>query len=368
MPFEIIRPGTHFDFLGKWRICAAISTAVVLLGIAGIPLRGFRLGIDFAGGTEVQVRFLEAGAVDEGSIREVVSELGIPNSSVTRFGGADSPEFLIKYLGGREIGEAPEAEASGSAASEQGETRKGGQEQRISLLEDALEKRVGPLEVERVEFVGPKVGAELRQDGLKALAISWLLLLIYIGFRFSIRFAPGAIIALIHDVLVTSAIWILLGLEFDLRMLAALLTIIGYSLNDTIVIYDRIRENMELRTKYDVKEVLNLSINQTLSRTLLTSLFTLVAVLALLVLGGEVIAPFALAMTIGIVAGCYSTVYIASPSVLWLEARYGGASSGPRGSARDVPRPPKPPKGEVPKPPGPAKAAKAGSRRRRRPS
>jgi preprotein translocase subunit SecF len=134
--------------------------------------------------------------------------------------------------------------------------------------------------VERVEFVGPKVGAELREDGIKALAISWLLLLIYIGFRFSIRFAPGAVIALIHDVLVTAAIWILLGLEFDLRMLAALLTIIGYSLNDTIVIYDRIRENMELRTKYDVKEVLNLSINQTLSRTLLTSLTTVLAVLA----------------------------------------------------------------------------------------
>jgi preprotein translocase subunit SecF len=128
---------------------------------------------------------------------------------------------------------------------------------------------------------------------------------------------------------------------------------------------------MELRTKYDLKEVLNLSINQTLSRTLLTSLFTLVAVLSLLALGGEVIWPFALAMTIGIVAGCYSTVYIASPSVLWLETRFGGASRGPRGGARDVPtppKPPKPPKGEVPKAAGSAKPAKAGSRRRRRPS
>ena len=154
MPFEIIRPGTHFDFLGKWRICAAISTAVVLLGIAGIPLRGFRLGIDFAGGTEIQVRFLEAGPVDEGPIREVVGELGIPNASVTRFGGPDSHQFLIKYLGGREIAEAPEAKASGDAPPEQGETHKSGQEQRISLLEDALENRIGPLEVERVEFVG----------------------------------------------------------------------------------------------------------------------------------------------------------------------------------------------------------------------
>ena len=371
MPIEIIKPGTRIDFLGKWRIGVAISGAVVLLGVAGIPLRGFRLGIDFAGGTEIQVRFLEAGAVDEGAVREVVGELGIPNASVTRFGGADSHEFLIKYLGGREIGEAPEAEASGGAAPEQGESRKSGEEQHISLLEDSLEKRIGPLEVERVEFVGPKVGADLREAGVKALAISFVLILIYIGFRFSPRFAPGAVIALIHDVLVTSSIWILLGLEFDLTVLAALLAIIGYSLNDTIIVYDRIRENMELRTKYDVKEVLNLSINQTLSRTLLTSLTTVIAVLALLVLGGEVIWPFALAMTIGIVVGTYSSIYIASPCLLGLEARFGGASSGPRGGARDVPRPPKPPKppkGEVPKPPGNAKAAKAGSRRRRRPS
>jgi preprotein translocase subunit SecF len=368
LPIEIIKPGTRIDFLGKWRICVAISIAVVLLGIAGIPLRGFRLGIDFAGGTEIQVRFLEAGPVDEGPIREVVGELGIPNASVTRFGGADSHEFLIKYRGGREIAEAPETEASADAPPEQGETSESGEEQHISLLEDALEKRIGPLEVERVEFVGPKVGADLREAGLKALAISFVLILIYIGFRFSPRFAPGAVIALIHDVLVTSSIWILLGLEFDLTVLAALLAIIGYSLNDTIIVYDRIRENMELRTKYDVKEVLNRSINQTLSRTLLTSFTTLIAVLALLALGGEVIWPFALAMTIGIAVGTYSSIYIASPCLLWLEARYGGASSGPRGSARDVPKPPKPPKREVPKPPGPAKAAKAGSRRRRRPS
>jgi len=391
LPFEIVKPGTHFDFIGKWRICVAVSVAVVLLGVAGIPLRGFRLGIDFAGGTEVQVRFLDPGAVDEGDIRNVVNGLGIPNASVTRFGGVDSHEFLIKFRGGREVEEAAAAKSASGAAPEQSDGEEAGAEtgpgqgdadevrekDRIFLLEENLEKRIGPLEVERVEFVGPKVGAELREDGLKAIGIACLLILIYIGFRFSVRYAPGAVVALLHDVLITASLWILLGLEFDLRVLAALLAIIGYSLNDTIIVYDRIRENMELRTKYDLKEVLNQSVNQTLSRTLLTSFTTLAAVLALLVLGGEVIRPFALAMTIGIVVGTYSSIYIASPSLLWLERRFGTASSGPRASAHEAPkapRAPKAPKSEAPRPPKVPSAkkaktkTKAGSRRRRRPS
>ncbi len=402
MPFEIIKPGTHFDFIGKWRICVAISTALVLLGVVGIPLRGFRLGIDFAGGTEVQVRFVDAGLVDEGAIRDVVNGLGIPNASVTRFGGDDSHEFLIKFRGGREIEEADALEEESEPAPEQTEEAAAAEQEsgpapepvegeeagadaekpegipdevpekdRIFLLEENLEERIGPLEVQRVEFVGPKVGAELREDGLKAIGIACLLILIYIGFRFSVRFAPGAVVALIHDVSITASLWILLGLEFDLRVLAALLAIIGYSLNDTIIVYDRIRENMELRTKYDVKEVLNLSVNQTLSRTLLTSLTTLAAVLSLLLLGGEVIRPFALAMTIGIVVGTYSSIYIASPSLMWLETRFGNASRGPGASAREAPKVPKPskaPKGEVRKAPKARKAskkAKTGSRRRR---
>jgi preprotein translocase subunit SecF len=385
LPFEIIKPGTQYDFIGKWRICVAVSAALIMMGIAGIPLRGFRLGIDFAGGTEVQVRFVDAGLVGEGDIREVVNGLGIPNASVTRFGGADSQEFLIKFRGGREIEEEAAAEGESAAAPEpiggeeagaETELREGDADEvtekdRIFLLEETLEERIGPLEVQRVDFVGPKVGAELREAGLKAIAIACVLILIYIGFRFSVRFAPGAVVALIHDVSITASIWILLGLEFDLRVLAALLAIIGYSLNDTIIVYDRIRENMELHTKYDLKEVLNHSVNQTLSRTLLTSLTTLAAVLSLLVLGGEVIRPFALAMTIGILVGTYSSVYIASPSLLWLETRFGAASTGPQAIAREVPKAPKretpkaskTPKAKTPKARNPK--AKAGSRRRR---
>ena len=375
--FQIVKPGTHIDFLGKWRICVTISAALVLIGLVGIPVRGFRLGIDFAGGTEVQVRFLDAGAVDEGDIREVVNGLGIPNPSVTRFGGADSQEFLIKFHGGRETEAVSLAGDESEAAPEPTEGEEAGAEtappqrsadgeaeqDRIFLLQEALERTIGSLEVQRVDFVGPKVGAELREAGVKAIAIACVLILIYIGFRFSARFAPGAVIALIHDVSITGSIWILLGLEFDLRVLAAILAIIGYSLNDTIIVYDRIRENMELRTKYDLKEVLNRSVNQTLSRTLLTSLTTLAAVLSLLVLGGAVIRPFALAMAIGILVGTYSSVYIASPSLLWLETRFGAGTEGPRAVAREAP------KRETSRRETPKKSkAKSGSRRRRRPS
>jgi preprotein translocase subunit SecF len=182
---------------------------------------------------------------------------------------------------------------------------------------------VAPARVQRVEFVGPRVGRELRADGINSLLIACALILVYVAFRFSPRFAPGAIIALVHDVGITAGVFVILGMEFDLKVLAALLAILGYSLNDTIIIYDRIRENMELRTKHDLADVLNRSVNQTLSRTVLTSGTTMAAVLALLVVGGEVLRPFAIAMIVGIVVGTYSSIYIAAPTLLWLETRYG---------------------------------------------
>ena len=237
---------------------------------------------------------------------------------------------------GPEAAAAPRAEARPAGGEITAKT------DRIIQLEAALAERVGALEVTRVEFVGPKVGAELRNDGIKAIAIACLLILIYIAFRFTPRYAPGAVVALVHDVLVTSAVWIVFGLEFDLRVLAALLAVLGYSLNDTIIVYDRIRENMELRTKVDLADVLNRSVNQTLSRTILTSGTTLVAVLALLFLGGETIFPFALAMAIGIAVGTYSSIFIAAPILLWLENRYGGVTTAAGGRER----PPAEPKGK----------------------
>jgi preprotein translocase subunit SecF len=370
---EFVKPGTQIDFLGKRRGAAVMSLALILLGLVAIPIRGFRTGIDFAGGTEIQLRFTGTEPVDEGSIRSVLGKLGIEGSSVVRYGAEDAREFLVKLpgelapSGAAQAQELPEPADSGAGEAEgvppapgsgagdgsgeigfekaaepggAGKPQEGGADSAppplrgegtspearivfLQQLEGALRSEIGPVEVERVEFVGPKVGAELRRDGLLALSVACLLILVYIGFRFSLRFAPGAVVALVHDVLVTSGIWVILGLEFDLRVLAALLAIIGYSLNDTIIVYDRIRENTELRTTRELESVLNRSVNQTLSRTLLTSLTTLLAVLSLLAVGGPVIRPFALCMAIGIAVGTYSSIFVAAPTLLWLEQRYG---------------------------------------------
>jgi preprotein translocase subunit SecF len=300
--FELIRPDTHYDFIGKWKYCVAGSIGIILLGLAAIPIMGIRWGIDFIGGTEVQVRFSEGVQADEGRIRDVVQSVGVGEPSVVRYGEATSPEFLIRFQSGSE---------------EQGAE----QNLIVDHIQKALSEQIGALSVDRVEYVGPKVGAELRRAGIKSMLLAFALILVYVGFRFSIQFAPGGVIALIHDVLVTSSIWLLCGQQFDLQVLAALLAIIGYSINDTIVIFDRIREVMGVHTKQDLPAVINQAINQTLSRTILTSGATLLAVIALVLLGGEVIFPFAATMAIGIVVGSYSTVYIASPIMLLLSDR-----------------------------------------------
>jgi preprotein translocase SecF subunit len=210
----------------------------------------------------------------------------------------------------------------------------------VVLLDRAFGEAIGGHSIQRVEFVGPRVGAELRNDGIKALAFASLVILIYITFRFSSRFAPGAIVAVLHDLSITAGIFVILGMEFDLRILAAMLAILGYSLNDTIIIYDRIRENMGLRTTHDLPEVLNQSVNQTLSRTVLTSLSTLLALGSLYFLGGEVIRPFAFAMVLGVLVGTYSSIYIAAPTLLLLERHFGDAAGGgaPRAESRPAPK------------------------------
>ncbi|MAE93219.1 MAG: protein translocase subunit SecF [Deltaproteobacteria bacterium] len=328
MSVQIVKPGTQIDFIGRWKICVAVSLLLIGSGLVGVLTQGFRLGIDFAGGTEVQVRFHQGVEVGEDEIRAVLNMLDIENPSVIRYGADADNEYLIKFRGERRI-ETGEGEVQTGPLDATND--------RIMALGAALDQEIGAHDRQRVEFVGPKVGAELRDDGLRALGIASLLILVYVAFRFSTRFAPGAVVALIHDVSITASLWVLMGLEFDLRVLAALLAIIGYSLNDTIIVYDRIRENMERRTKHDLVDVLNRSINQTLSRTLLTSFTTLGAVLSLLFLGGDVVRPFALAMTIGVVVGTYSSVYIAGPTLLWLESRYGDTSGpAPKKKARQA--------------------------------
>lgn len=378
MPIELVPAGTQFDFIGKRKIAASFSVALLIASGAAIAINGVKLGIDFQGGTEMQVLFAPGASVDESAIRAVIGECGITDSSVVRYGETEADEFLIRFqldataAGSGEgcrltaeqlaaLERAAQAGGGGGDAGEKGET--------IDKLTYALGNTIGALTVQRVEFVGPRVGAELRDSAIRSLGVACVLILLYIAFRFSVRFAPGAIIALIHDIGITSGIFVILGLEFDLRVLAALLAIIGYSLNDTIIIYDRIRENMAIRTTHDLADVLNQSVNQTLARTILTSGTTLIAVGSLWVLGGEVIRPFAIAMAIGIVVGTYSSIFIASPTLLLLETRFGTpqAPSSPAASpssdaAFSVRRDSPPPSKSI----GP-KGSKSSSRKNRRP-
>lgn len=333
MPFELVPPGTRINFLGQRRICLALSIALIVLGgICALPsVKGVKVGLDFAGGTEVQLLFDAGVAVDESRIRNVIADQGFEDPQVVRFGEAGSAEFNIKFNSVAEDsvaaeavrlaqkGEDGEADASGLEANTQ-----------VLVLENALREQIGGFTEQRVEYVGPRVGAELREDGAKALLLSALAILAYVAFRFSSRFAPGAVVAVVHDLTITAGILVMIGEEFDLRILAAMLAILGYSLNDTIIIYDRIRENMELRTTADLEEVLNDSVNQTLSRTVLTSITTVLALLSLYLLGGEVIRPFAMTMLIGVLVGTYSSVFIASPLLLALETRYGGGKQAPK--------------------------------------
>ncbi len=327
MPFELVPQNTNFDFLGRRVLFNLGSVAMILVGVVATLLNGGPdLGIDFAGGTEVQLAFEQGVVVDESRLREVTHAAGFLDATVVRFGEADSSEFLIKFKA--EPGSLPVegAQPKGLEANT-----------RVQHLETQIRESIGGFKEQRVEYVGAKVGADLRRDGITAMLLAWGAILLYVAFRFSSLYAPGAVIAIVHDVLVTAGLLVMFNIEFDLQILAAILAIIGYSLNDTIIIYDRIRENLALHSGEDLEKVLNLSVNQTLSRTLLTSGLTFLAVLSLLLLGGEVFRPFSLTMVIGIVVGSYSSIFIASPILLFLEQRFGSMkgknSSTGRGSS-----------------------------------
>jgi preprotein translocase SecF subunit len=334
MPFELIPSGTNFDFIGKRYLCFALSIGFLLAGAVAIPLRGVRLGIDFAGGTEVQVRFSQGVPVEEGAIRKVVDACGIADASVVRYGELGESDYLIRFRAGaasEQPAESPDCPLSAEDVQHLADEAKAAAESKeasnvqVQRLKLALKNRIGPLEIQRVEFVGARVGSDLRRAALYSIAVASLLILVYIGFRFNTRFAPGAVIALLHDMGITAGIFVIMGWQFDLTVLAALLTIMGYSLNDTVIIYDRIRENMALHTKFDLIEVLNHSVNQTLSRTILTVGTTFLSCMSLLIVGGPVVRPFAIAMTIGIVVGTFSSIYVAAPLLLYLFASPGCA-------------------------------------------
>jgi len=291
---ELIKPDTHLDFVGKMRIAVLISATAVLISLVSIIAHGGpNWGIDFAGGTVIQVKFQKDVPIDR--IRGSLDAVNLSEVTIQQFGARDENEYLIR-------------------TAESTEDLKG----LSGRIEDSLAAAFGKdgYEVRRVEVVGPKVGKDLTQKGILAVVFSWIAMLVYIAWRFEFRFAVGGILALVHDTIITVGVLSLLRMEFSLVIVAALLTIIGYSINDTIVIYDRIRENMRKNIRQELAQVVNASINQTLSRTILTVLTVVLVLASILVFGGAVIFDFAFAILVGILVGTYSSIFIASPLVL----------------------------------------------------
>lgn len=341
---QLIKPDINIDFIGKHKIAASISLAMILISIASLLLHnGPRYGIDFAGGTLIQVKFLSPVTIRD--VKAGLSTVELGKSSVQQFGDQIENEYLIRT------------------------DRSVGTSQGFSLeVQKALEAVAGSgVEIRRVEMVGPQVGKDLREKALFAMFYALLFITIYISGRFELKwilsgvmagalmgavyllsvfdvsipilmaaallvtlllfwflelkYAMGAIVALIHDVIITVGIFSIFDKEFTLPIIAALLTIIGYSLNDTIIVYDRIRENQRKHHKNPLDFIINRSVNETLSRTILTSLTTLIVVLTLFLLGGGIIHDFAFALIVGVLIGTYSSIYVASPILLAWQAR-----------------------------------------------
>ena len=281
----------NFDFMGKRKLAMIVSLALVLISLVLIVMRGLNFGIDFTGGTVVEMGYQQSADLDQ--IRNSLDENGFDRAIVQYFGS--SREVSIRL------------------APREGEDHSALGSKIVTLLK---EDAGGKAEMRSIGFVGPQIGEELREDGGLAMLYALFGILIYVGFRFEYRFSLGAIIALVHDVIITIGFFALTRMEFDLTVLAAVLAVIGYSLNDTIVVYDRIRENFRHIRKGSTEEIVNTSINQTIARTLVTSLTTLLVLLALNFFGGEVIHSFAVALIVGVVVGTYSSIYIASNAIL----------------------------------------------------
>ena len=293
---EIFKRQTEFDFMGKKQTAIRLSAILILIGIVSVIIHGgLKYGIDFAGGTLVQLKFEKPPAIEE--IRDGLKTIGLGDSTIQEFGSKN--HILIRVQRSEEKLEEVGTQVKNSLAGK--------------FNSEAIV-------VERVEMVGPKVGRDLREKAVLSIIYAIIGIVIYISWRFELQYAIAAIIALIHDVLVTMGAFSLYDKEFTLVIVAAFLTIIGYSLNDTIVVFDRIRENMRRKGKTPLVEVINNSINQTLSRTILTSGTTLLVVMALFFLGGEIIHDFSFALLIGVIVGTYSSVFIASVFlVYWAE-------------------------------------------------
>jgi preprotein translocase SecF subunit len=297
--FRLIPDDTRIPFVRYRHWAYAFSGALVLLTLILLPTKGLNLGIDFRGGILMEVG-MPTAAPDLAAMRSALGDLGLGEVALQEFGSPSDILIRVEHQAGGERGQ--------TAA--------------VDEVKAALAEHFGQdVSYRRVEFVGPKVSADLLWAGTQATIYALIAILAYIWFRFEWQFAVGAVVALIHDAVTTLGLFSLLGLEFNLASIAAILTIIGYSINDTVVIYDRVRENLRRYKAMPLPELIDRSINETLARTVMTSLTTLLALLALLLVGGPTIRDFTIAMIWGILIGTYSTIYVASPMVLHLHLR-----------------------------------------------
>ena len=297
--FELIKPGTTIDFVGRRHIWMGVSVLAILGTVALFFTKGLNYGIDFTGGAEIQISV--PASWDIGKVRSEMESGDIKGLKVQQIGEAASHQFLIKAQGD---------ESALNKVSQQ--------------VEAVLKKSVAPkeYEIQRSDVVGPAAGSSLRTSGFLSMAYALLCILIYVGFRFDYRYSPGAVLALFHDTVLTLGIFILTQKQFDLQILAALLALIGYSNNDTIIVYDRVRETTHVHPHLSIEQAVNRAVNETLGRTILTSLCTFFTVSALWMFGGKVIEDFAFTLMIGIVVGTYSSIFIASSLVIEITKYY----------------------------------------------
>ena len=297
---KIFKTVPQIDFMRKRKLAFIVTALLIFVSIVGGLIIGINYGIDFSGGTQIQLKFEQTPSINE--LRQALQDELKTEINVIVFGDTENNELLVT------LEQNSVAEGSGEL-----NTRVGNIIRSISPNFDVSDG------IRRVETVGPKVGSELKTKSQWAAFYAFIGILIYIGVRFKIRYGIAAVIAIFHDVIITMGIFILFQKEFTLTIVAAILTIIGYSLNDTIVVFDRVRENAARYPKRALEDIINLSINESLSRTILTSLTTFLVVFALFILGGDIIHDFSFAMLIGLVVGTYSSVFVASPVVIALD-------------------------------------------------
>jgi preprotein translocase subunit SecF len=301
---DLIKPGTHIDFVGKMKKAVFISWGLILIGIISLIYHmGPNWGVEFVGGTEIQVKFAKEIKSDE--IRKILSSAGYSAESVQQLGLPKDNEYLIRF--------SPKVVTFEKIQEFQGQI--------AGIFDNVVGQ--GGASILRIDYIGPKVGKELIEKAIISIILGWVVILLYLMVRFKFEFALGAVIAIIHDILITLGAISITDKEFTLTIVAALLTVIGYSVNDTIVIFDRIRENLKKVTKTGFRQLVNESVNQTLSRTIITGISVFLVLFALFLLGGSVIHDFAFTLIVGVVVGTYSSIFIASAFVIYWKYKRG---------------------------------------------